>query len=64
MPDGKARVETTANFYRPPGNKPQVETNFQRAVANAVYDATGVRIRDSPVTLDRVRAGLDARRVT
>ncbi|WP_432035207.1 xanthine dehydrogenase family protein molybdopterin-binding subunit [Streptomyces cucumeris] len=28
------------------------------AVANAVYHATGVRVRDLPVTLDRVRAGL------
>ncbi len=26
------------------------------AVANAVYHATGVRVRDLPITLDRVRA--------
>ena len=28
------------------------------AVANAIYDATGVRVRDFPVTLDTVLAGL------
>ncbi len=28
------------------------------AVANAVYNATGVRIRDYPLTLDKVLAGL------
>ena len=33
------------------------------AVANAVYDATGVRFRDFPITLDKVRAGLEANRV-
>jgi xanthine dehydrogenase YagR molybdenum-binding subunit len=31
------------------------------AVANAVYHATGVRIRDLPVTLDKVLAGLSVR---
>ena len=30
------------------------------AVANAVYNATGVRIREFPLTLDKVVAGLDA----
>ena len=30
------------------------------AIANAVYNATGVRIRDLPITLDKVLAGLDA----
>jgi xanthine dehydrogenase YagR molybdenum-binding subunit len=30
------------------------------AVANAVYNASGVRIRDYPLTLDKVLAGLDA----
>ena len=30
------------------------------AVANAVYNATGVRIRDFPLTLDKVIAGLDS----
>ncbi|VTU37368.1 Membrane-bound aldehyde dehydrogenase [pyrroloquinoline-quinone] precursor [Variovorax sp. PBL-E5] len=29
------------------------------AVANAVYNACGVRIRDFPLTLDKVLAGLD-----
>ena len=31
------------------------------AVANAVYNATGVRIRDYPLTLDKVLAGFEAR---
>ncbi len=31
------------------------------AVANAVYNACGVRIRDFPITLDKVIAGLEAR---
>jgi xanthine dehydrogenase YagR molybdenum-binding subunit len=30
------------------------------AIANAVYNATGVRIRDYPLTLDKIIAGLDA----
>jgi xanthine dehydrogenase YagR molybdenum-binding subunit len=34
------------------------------AVANAVYNATGVRIRDFPMTLDKVIAGLDGARNT
>ncbi|KQN36875.1 xanthine dehydrogenase [Sphingomonas sp. Leaf407] len=29
------------------------------AVANAVYNATGVRVREYPITLDKVLAGLD-----
>jgi xanthine dehydrogenase YagR molybdenum-binding subunit len=33
------------------------------AVANAIYNATGVRVRDYPITLDKVRAGLEANRV-
>ena len=33
------------------------------AVANAVYNATGVRVRDFPITLDKVRAGLETNRV-
>jgi xanthine dehydrogenase YagR molybdenum-binding subunit len=32
------------------------------ALANALYNATGVRVRDFPITLDKVIAGLDARR--
>ena len=31
------------------------------AVANAVYNATGIRIRDYPLTLDKVLAGYEAR---
>ncbi len=31
------------------------------AIANAVYNATGVRIRDYPLTLDKVLAGYEAR---
>ncbi|WP_432044946.1 xanthine dehydrogenase family protein molybdopterin-binding subunit [Streptomyces asiaticus] len=30
------------------------------AIANAVYHATGVRVRDLPITVERVRAGLSA----
>jgi xanthine dehydrogenase YagR molybdenum-binding subunit len=30
------------------------------AVANAVYNATGVRVRDFPITLDKLLAGLEA----
>ncbi len=33
------------------------------AVANAVYNATGVRVREFPITLDKIRAGLEANRV-
>ena len=33
------------------------------AVANAVYNACGVRVREFPITLDKVRAGLEAMRV-
>jgi xanthine dehydrogenase YagR molybdenum-binding subunit len=32
------------------------------AVANAVFNACGVRVRDFPITLDKVLAGLDAQR--
>ncbi len=28
------------------------------AVANAIYNATGVRVRDYPVTLDKLLAGM------
>ena len=34
------------------------------AVANAVYNATGVRVREFPITLDKIRAGLQAVGVT
>ena len=30
------------------------------AIANAVYNATGVRVRDYPVTLDKILEGLPA----
>ena len=30
------------------------------AVANAIYNATGVRVRDYPITLDKLLAGLPA----
>ena len=33
------------------------------AVANAVYNATGVRIREFPLTLDKLRAGLELNRI-
>ena len=35
-------------------------TGVGAAVANAVYNATGVRVRDLPITLDKVLAGLPA----
>jgi xanthine dehydrogenase YagR molybdenum-binding subunit len=31
------------------------------AVANAIYNATGVRVRDYPITLDKVLAGMERR---
>ena len=34
-------------------------TGVGAAIANAVYNATGVRVRDLPITLDKVMAGLD-----
>ena len=30
------------------------------AIANAIYDATGARVRDLPLTPDRVKAAIDA----
>ena len=30
------------------------------AIANAVFNATGIRVRDLPITLDKVLAGLPA----
>ena len=30
------------------------------AVANAIYNATGVRVRDYPITLDKLLGGLPA----
>ena len=33
------------------------------AVANAVYNATGVRVREFPITLDKIRAGLEVNQV-
>ena len=32
------------------------------AIANAVFDATGARVRDVPFTPERVKAALNARR--
>src|SRR5436305_9599388 len=34
------------------------------AIANAIYDATGVRFRELPFTPDRIRAGLHASQIT
>lgn len=31
------------------------------AIANGVYDATGVRIRELPITAEKLLAGLNAR---
>ena len=30
----------------------------RRAIANAIYNATGVRVRDYPITLDKLLAQL------
>ena len=35
------------------------ETGWIPAVVNAVHRATGVRVRDLPVTLDKLLSGLD-----
>jgi xanthine dehydrogenase YagR molybdenum-binding subunit len=35
-------------------------TGAPAAVANAVFHATGVRVRDLPIRLDRVLSGLEA----
>ena len=35
-------------------------TGVQAAVANAVYHATGVRVRDLPITKDKIMAGVEA----
>jgi xanthine dehydrogenase YagR molybdenum-binding subunit len=32
-------------------------TGVAAAIANAVYHATGVRVRDLPITLDKIMAG-------
>jgi xanthine dehydrogenase molybdenum-binding subunit len=32
------------------------------AIANAIYDAVGVRIRDLPITAEKVLAGLKAQK--
>jgi CO/xanthine dehydrogenase Mo-binding subunit len=31
------------------------------AVGNAIFDATGARVREAPFTADRIRAALEAR---
>jgi xanthine dehydrogenase YagR molybdenum-binding subunit len=36
-------------------------TGVPAAIANAVYHATGVRVRDLPITLDKVMAGTPVR---
>jgi xanthine dehydrogenase YagR molybdenum-binding subunit len=33
------------------------------AVANAVFNATGIRVRDFPITIDKLLAGLPAQTV-
>ncbi len=35
-------------------------TGVAAAIANAVYNATGVRVRELPITLDKVLAGATA----
>jgi xanthine dehydrogenase YagR molybdenum-binding subunit len=53
-------IDTSAN---PAGAKGAGELGISgagAAVANAIYNATGVRVRDFPVTLDKLLAGLPA----
>ena len=36
----------------------RADSSASSAMANAIYDATGVRLRQGPFTPDRLRAGL------
>jgi CO/xanthine dehydrogenase Mo-binding subunit len=60
------RVHTTIvqrPDLQPTGAGEPVVVPIGPAVANAFFDATGVRIRESPITPGRVRAALKAARV-
>jgi xanthine dehydrogenase molybdenum-binding subunit len=50
-----------AGEYGPCGIGEVVTTNTPRAIANAVYNAIGVRIDDIPITPEKVRTGLRKR---
>jgi xanthine dehydrogenase YagR molybdenum-binding subunit len=52
---------TADEHFNPMGSRGAGEIGIvgaAAAVANAVYNATGVRVRDLPITLDKVLAGL------
>lgn len=54
-------VDEDDKFVNPIGVKGIGEigiTGVAAALANAVYNATGVRVRDLPITLDKVIAGM------
>jgi xanthine dehydrogenase YagR molybdenum-binding subunit len=54
-------VEEDDKFVNPIGVKGIGEigiTGVAAALANAVYNATGVRVRDLPITLDKVLGGM------
>ena len=54
-------VDEDDKFVNPIGVKGIGEigiTGVAAALANAVYNATGVRVRDLPITLDKVMAGM------
>jgi xanthine dehydrogenase YagR molybdenum-binding subunit len=54
-------LDTADEHFNPMGSRGAGEIGIvgaAAAVANAVYNATGVRVRDLPLTLDKVLAGL------
>lgn len=42
------------------GEEATVASHFAATVANAIYDATGARVRDYPITLDELLARMPA----
>ena len=46
--------------YPPVGGGESASVPSAAAIANAIYDATGVRFREAPFTPERVKAGLEA----
>lgn len=53
-------IEFFANDYVPTGLGEPGVSGVAPAIANAIFDAVGVRVRDLPMTPDRVKAALDA----
>ena len=55
----EVRVDENDTTFNPPGARGIGEigiTGAAAAVANAVYNATGKRVRDFPITLDKLMA--------